>query len=112
MSETYNTIAIPNLDETPYCIKEQTLNNKVYYFEYIWNNRDGAAYLSIYLLINSNKVYLVRGIRLVYDCELSKNIINDNWAGYLYFTGISLGVSGNYTQQNISTDYQLIYRVS
>lgn len=107
---TYNTISIPDLSDTPYCTHVHILNNRSYYFEYFWNIRHGKAYLSIYIILNDEKVYLIRNQGLTCDLEISKNINNENWSGYLYFSGIDISQEYDYSQDNISTNYQLIYR--
>ena len=107
----YYSLEIPNLSDTPYIIKSEVLNNRTYYFEYFWNNRHQRAYLSIYILSNSEKVYLMRNKSLLPLINLSKYIINDNenWSGSLYFDSTDLGQGYNYNQENISTEYQLRY---
>lgn len=103
-------IEIPDLNESPYSIIPVILNNKTYYFEYKWNIREQKAYLSIYILINNSKVFMLRNIGLMVYNDVAKYIHDkDNWSGELFIKPISLDTVSNYNQQNISTDYQLSY---
>lgn len=105
----YYLIDIPNLNEAPYVIAPVVLNNKTYYFEYKWSIRSHFAYLSIYILSNNTKIYLIKNIGLVLYNDLTKYIYNDNWSGELYIVPKQLTNKYAYNQQNISTDYQLSY---
>lgn len=104
-------ISIPDLNENPYIIQDVILNNKTYYFEYFWNIRHNKAYLSIYILIDNEKVYLIRNKQLTILINLTKYIdmSNDYWAGNLYFCSKDVSNICDYNQQNIYTDYQIIY---
>ena len=107
---TVQKIAIPDLDSTPYCIVTQVLNNTTYYFEYTWNIRHDKAYLSIYIILNDEKIYLLRNKLLTVGINLSKYIYNsDNWTGNLYFEYSDFSYNFDYNQNNISTDYVLRY---
>ena len=106
----YYLIQIPNLDNEPYSIIPIVLNNKTYYFEYKWNIREEKAYLSIYLLIDNSKLYLIKNRGLVLFYDLTKHIQDrDNWSGELYLKPINISNYYNYNQNNISTDYELSY---
>ena len=103
-------IDIPDLNESPYSIVPIVLNTKTYYLEYKWNIRSQSAYLSIYILNNNNKIYLIKNIGLVLYNDLAKYIYSqDNWSGELYLIPKQLTNNYIYNQQNISTDYQLSY---
>lgn len=103
-------IEIPDLDENPYIIKPVVLNNKTYYFDYRWNNRSEHVFLSIYILVNNEKKYLLRQKGLILYNNIAKNIYDiDNWTGELYLIPIDGLNIYKYNQQNISTDYQLSY---
>lgn len=103
-------IEIPDLNESPYIITPVVLNNKTYYFEYKWNNRASSAFLSIYILINNTKKYLMRAKNLTLYNDIAKNIFDfDNWTGELYLRPLDLLNMYTYNQQNISTDYELSY---
>ena len=103
-------IDIPNLSTSPYSITPVVLNNKTYYFEYKWNIREQKAYLSIYILIDNSKVFMLKNIGLMVYNDVAKYIHDkDNWSGLLYLKPIKISNFDNYNQQNISTDYQLSY---
>lgn len=103
-------IEIPDLFENPYVIKSHVLNNKTYYFEYTWNNRQDNAYLSIYYLENNLKTYILRGLRLRNWINISNHIYYENWIGELFFTSYNLDMI-DYTPTTISTDFFLLYRI-
>lgn len=104
------TIEIPNLDETPYIIRPVVLNTKTYYLEYKWNIRSESVFLSIYILVNNEKKYLIRQKGLVLWNNIAKDIYDiENWSGELYLIPIDGLNIYKYNQQNISTDYQLSY---
>lgn len=103
-------IQIPDLFENPYIIKNHVLNNKTYYFEYTWNNRQDKAYLSIYYLENNIKTYILRGLCLKNWINISNHIYYENWIGELFFTSYNLDMI-DYTPTTISTDFFLLYRI-
>lgn len=106
----YLQIQIPDLNNTPYIIKSIVLNEKTYYFEYFWNLRHGKAYLSIYLIVDNNKVYLVKNRHLTIFLNVSEYIFDsENWSGNLFFDSIDSSYISDYTQQNISEKYILRY---
>ena len=108
--KTYYPISIPDLNESPYIIKYTTLNNKTYYFEYKWNIRSQSCYLSIYLLENNTKIYILRSKTLVLYKDIARYVFNaENWSGQLFLKPLRISNFSNYNQQNISTDYELSY---
>jgi len=102
-------ISIPNLYEKPYTIQDVLLNNKVYYFEYFWNIRHIKAYLSIYILDNNIRTYILRNTCLTNGMHISKNIKYDNWVGDLYFTTDKLDFN-DYNRQDITSNFYILYR--
>lgn len=102
-------IELPNLYESPYIIKQETINNKVFYFEYFWNVRQDKAYLSIYLMDGNIKTYICKSICLTNGIDISNKIKYDNWVGKLYFLTDKLDLN-DYAPQDISSNFYLLYR--
>lgn len=104
-------ISIPNLSETPYVIQDVVLENKIYYFEYFWNIRHDKAYLSIYILSDNSRVYLIRNKLLTNRIILNKYMVGENnyLDGILSFWDNSGSLTYDYSQQNISTDFYIKY---
>jgi len=101
-------IEIPNIFENPYVILLQEIGEETYYFEYYWNIRHDKLYLSIYLLDNDTKIYLVKSVLLLNDVEVSRYIINDRWSGGLFFTS-DISVGTEYNIKSVSSDFYLLY---
>jgi len=103
-------IEIPNLSDMPYVSVPLILNNKIYYFEYIWNIRHEKAYLSIYMLVDNNKKYIVSNSCLTLFNNITRYVTDlENWSGELYLKPKSFSVFYDYKQDNIHLDYELSY---
>lgn len=101
-------INTPNINNRPYIITPNVLNNKTYYFEYFWSIRDNCTYLSIYLLKDNVKTYILRSSRLVTGNIISKYIHNvEDWDGILSIWNYDETKVEQYNQQNFHTDYFL-----
>lgn len=103
------SIEIPNLLKSPYIIQPVLLNNQTYFFQYFWNLRQSRAYLSIYKKNNNDLEYLIKNLCLIPQIELSKYIRQPNWKGSLGFGSIIGGQELDYRQDNIHTEFQIVY---
>lgn len=102
-------INIPNIEENPYIIQQVVLNNKTYYYEYFWNIRQQKAYISIYILINNERIYILRNKSLTNTIEISKYINYEDWIGNLYFVTDKLDLN-DYNRQDITSNFYILYR--
>ena len=106
---TVKNIQIPNMFLNPYVIIPIVLKDKQYFFEYYWNFRSELVYLSIYLINNNQKKYIISNISLIKGMSISDYIHDDDWNGSLDFTNIDYSDEDFYTAKDISEKFQLIY---
>lgn len=110
LNNTYRQeFLLPDLSQNPYIINMVSLKNQQFYFEYMWNIRDGRAYLSIYKIQDSEKDYYLKNRRLINNINLSKYIRKMDWTGGLYFTSVIQDYKQDYDITTLSENFKLVY---
>ena len=100
-------LKLPNLLTNPVTKQTYIINNREYTFTFRWIEE--FCTLDIYIIQDGQRTYLVKGIAIALDSDIISRVKNDSLiSGSLYLIN-KYGETGEPTQDNFHTDYEMEY---
>ncbi len=101
------TFQLPNLSSNPKVRSGYIINNKQYTFSFQW--LDNFCLLSIYIIKDNKKVYLIKGRAITVNTDLIARVKDPALITGSLMIKNKYGTDVEITQNNFHTDFEMEY---